>query len=412
MTGGREQLRRYWSAVRPSLFPLHPMENGDAVTYHRHWLVLARSVTLPILICLGLLLGWTYFLTHGDVPRLLRLGWGPNLLMLVLTGAAPLWLLWRYEDWRNDYYVVTSDRIIDVDRRPFGFGGEVREAPMSNVQNVSMRIPGFLASALDFGDINVETAGQQSSLVFHSIHHPRDVLARVAAKVDAFQDARLAEEHAARQQELTTWFSMYADLNRIAVTESPATARVGDMAEIEWRVSGQAIDLETWLDWRLGEAVYRASQQSGGPGNYRGAFIIPLVREIPFCAGARIMDAPYQSTEERLAVSDFELMYPAEASAGHPVSIRWTHQASATHAEVLWDVRSHGREDAYPHLESASLDAGWWAYSLTPPGGEAVYFRLRALIGGRLLYSPEHKVSLHAPQGYDEVRLRPEASTG
>ncbi|MDO8689990.1 MAG: hypothetical protein Q7R39_08280, partial [Dehalococcoidia bacterium] len=363
---------------------------------HRHWIVLVRNVILPILVCFVVLSAWTYFLSYGDVARLLRLGWGWNLALFAISAVPGAWLIWRYEDWRNDYYVVASDRIIDVNRRPFGFGGEVKEAPMANVQNVSMRIPNFLSSALDSGDINVETAGQQSGLVFLSIHHPRDVLARVASMVDAFREAQLAQEQAARQQELTTWFSTYADLNRIAIVESPASSRVGDKAQVSWRVSGQATDVDTWLDWKLGGAIYRVAQQSGGPGNYRGDFTVPLVRDISFSAGARIADVLYQSSEERLVVSDFELIYPPTASSGLSLDIRWRHGAEASHAEVLWDTRSHGREDEYPHMETASLNDDWWTYSFIPPAGEAVYFRLRARMGTALLYSPEHTVSAFA----------------
>jgi len=389
----------YFAALRPRLFPLQPVEEGNSVTYHRHWIVLARNTALPILVCLGELVIWAYYILSGGLPVLLRQGWGPNLGLLAVSVLPWAWLLWRYEDWRNDYYVVAADRIVDVDRRPFGFGGEVREAPMANVQNVSMRIPNFMASALDFGDIEVETAGKQGGLVFYSIHHPRHVMARVAAKVDSFREERLARDHETRQKEMATWFSLYADLNRIAITESPATARVGEAVEITWRVSGQAADVDTWLDWRMGEAVYRTSQQQGGPGNYRGSFVVPLAREVPFSAGAVIGGGPYQSPEEALVVSDFQVIYPPESSPGQPLPIRWKHAATATQAEVLWDTRSHGREDAYPHTEKARLDGGWWVCGLTLAQAEVLYFRLRAEVEGRLLYSPEHIVSLSVPGG-------------
>ena len=31
-----------------------------------------------------------------------------------------LWLVYRYEDWRNDFFVLGKDRVIDIDRKPFG----------------------------------------------------------------------------------------------------------------------------------------------------------------------------------------------------------------------------------------------------------------------------------------------------
>lgn len=397
MTAAQERLREYLSGLRPRLFPLRPTEEGDRVTYRRHWIILARNIALPLLVCLGELALAAYYLGAGGIPVLLRLGWGLNLALLVFLALPWGWLVWRYEDWRNDYYVVTSDRIIDVDRAPFGFGGQTREAPMANVQNVSMRIPNFMATALDFGDIQVETAGKEGGLSFYSIHHPREVMARVAAKVDAFREERLVREHQARQQELSTWFSLYGDLNRIVIVQSPPAARVGEVAEVVWRVSGQATHVDTWLEWRLGEAAYRASQQVGGPGNYRGSFTVPLAREVLFSAGAVIEGGSYQSPQEMLVVSDFELLYPPEAPPGETLAIRWRHAAAVQGAEVLWDIRPHGQEDAYPHLKTADLEGGWWVCSFAPPGGQAIYFRLRARAGGGLLYSPEHEIALMAP---------------
>lgn len=408
----KEGLGVYLEGLRPRFFPLRPVEEGDSVTYHRHWIILARNTALPILICLGEVFLWAYYLLAGGLPVLLSLGWAPSLGLSALFILPWAWLLWRYEDWRNDYYVVTGDRVVDVDRRPFGFGGEVREAPMANVQNVSLRIPNFMASALDFGDIEVETAGKQGGLVFYSIHHPRHVMARVAAKVDAFREERLARDHEARQKELATWFSLYTDLNRIAITDSPAAARVGQVVEIAWRVSGQAAEVDTWLDWRLGEAVYRSSQQQGGPGNYRGSFVVPLAREVPFSAGAIIGGGPYQSPEETLVVSDFQVVYPLESSPGRPLPVRWRQSAATEHAEVLWDIRSHGREDAYANSEQAGLDGGWWVCSFAPPTAETIYFRLRAHVGGTYLYSPEHTVTLAVPGGHADESRQPEAFRG
>lgn len=405
-------LASYLAALWPYLFPLHPVDEDDSVTYHRHWIILARNTALPTLVCLGELAFWAYYLTGGGLLPLLRLGWGPNILLWFFSALPWAWLLWRYEDWRNDYYVVTADRIVDVDRRPFGFGGEVREAPMANVQNVSMRIPNFMATALDFGDIEVETAGKQGGLFFYSIHHPRDVLNRVAAKVDAFREGRLAREHESRQKELATWFSLYSDLNRISIIHSPPTARVGEVVEVTWRIAGQAADVDTWLDWRLGEAVYRTSQQRGGSGNYRGSFTAPLAQEAPFSIGALVGGGPYQSPEELVKIADFELIYPQEATPGLRLPIRWRHLANANTAAVLWDVRSHGKEDAYPNEERAELEGGWWVCRLKGSQVEIIYFRLRADVEGVALYSPEHSISLAVPEGRMEGTSRPEAFKG
>lgn len=408
MSGTLEKLGEYLALVRPEILPLRPTEDGDNITYRRHWVILVRNVTLPVLVCMGGIALWVYYLLAGGIPVLLRLGWGPNLGLLALSCLPWLWLLWRYEDWRNDYYILTPDKIVDVNRLPFGFGGDLREAPMANVQNVNMRMPNFLATMLDFGDIEVDTAGQQGGLVFYSIHHPREVMAQVAARVDAFREGRLAREHESRQQELATWFSLYADLNRISITDSPPVARVGEEVEVVWRVSGQATDVETWLQWRLGEALYRTAQQSGGPGNYRGVFVVPLAREIHFSAGALIGTETYQSPEETLIASDFELVFPPEAPKGRPIPIRWRHASPADHAAILWDSRPHDRADAYPQIVEASLEGGWSVARITLQGDEAIYFRLRSQIGKTTLSSSEYRVSPSVPDGHAERARFPE----
>jgi hypothetical protein len=320
-----------------------------------------------------------------------------------------LWLVWRYEDWRNDYYVVTQDRIIDVDRLPFGFGGEVREAPMANVQNVLMRIPNFLAASLNFGDIEVETAGRTGGLVFRSIQNPRQVMAQVAARVEGFREARLARERAMREKEMLTWFSLYADLGRVAVVQSPPSVKVGERVEIEWRVSGTPGQIDTWLEWGpAGDLPQLTPLQSGGVGNYRDSFVVPPAREVPFLVRALIDGQEYRSQEYKLPVSDFRLECPEEVYRGQPLIIRWRFGATATSAEVLWDFCHRGREEPYNYVSVAEPEGDWYTATLIPSGEGELHFRLRIQVEGYLLHSPEYSVSLRlSSSGLGTVREGP-----
>ena len=36
------------------------------------------------------------------------------------------WIWWRYEDWRNDRYLLTEDTLIDEDVKPLVFHRDVR----------------------------------------------------------------------------------------------------------------------------------------------------------------------------------------------------------------------------------------------------------------------------------------------
>lgn len=292
-------LRRLLSLVvgsTPHLFPLRPVVDGDRITYHKHWFVLVRSVLVPVLafaVAALLLLGIVATPNVGDSPILKGFG-------LVLAAFSLLWLLWRYDDWRNDFYVVGKDRIVDVDRLPLGLRTEVREAPLGNVQNLSLRIPHFIAAFFDYGDVMVDTAGKQGQLVFESVARPREVLAEISARVEGYRSERVTKEREQRDREMLQWFSAYAELGRIVVLRNPHTLRGGEPVEVEWRIAGSPASVECCLKWDVEERPerdYRFSTvlQTGGVGNYGASFAAPPGEKVCFAIYARIDGADHWS---------------------------------------------------------------------------------------------------------------------
>ena len=66
--------------------------------------------------------------------------------------------------------------MIDIDRKPFGFGESRKQAPLSNIQNVTAERPGFFATIFDYGNVHIETAGAEAEIVFDKIPRPSRVL--------------------------------------------------------------------------------------------------------------------------------------------------------------------------------------------------------------------------------------------
>jgi len=110
-----------------------------------------------------------------------------------------VWLLWRVIDWRNDLYVLTDDRVVDIEKVPFRYEHR-REASLDRIQDVSYLQEGFLAKTLNFGNVRLETAGEIGAFTFDNVPRPKDVQVEIFRRLEQFR-ARAREEESRRRQE-------------------------------------------------------------------------------------------------------------------------------------------------------------------------------------------------------------------
>jgi len=185
-------------------------KRGDDVVYHKHWLLLLRTTLAPLLLFVASValqlvipqLGWT-------APAFVA----PHVLQLVgVAGSLALlgrWI-WRYEDWRNDVYIITSDRVIDFDRSPFGLAGtQQKTAGMQSIQNVAYRTHGILDNLFNMGDVVVQTGGADGELVFERIWNPRAAQREIIDRIDAYQRRQQQSQQNARRREIAEWLTAY-----------------------------------------------------------------------------------------------------------------------------------------------------------------------------------------------------------
>jgi membrane protein YdbS with pleckstrin-like domain len=203
-------------ALRNTLLPHMRLEQAGTVTYRKHWLRLLETIAAPTLI--GLLYGLFLFFVMNFAPDLKPVVFGfPFGIVTVLIGAALLfWWVYRYEDWRNDIYIVTSERIIDIDRSPFGLrGSQRREAKLSAVQNVTYKTTGFIDMLVNMGDVVIQTAGGEGKLTFERVYDPRRVQRDIVDRIERFEANTRERQSAERRQEMTEWLGIYDELTRL-----------------------------------------------------------------------------------------------------------------------------------------------------------------------------------------------------
>jgi hypothetical protein len=147
------------------------LESGGMITYRKHLYVLFRMTLFPAACCLILIAG-TGLLYYWSVIGQVSLP-NPGLILLIgvcMAVLAFLWCLYRFVDWSNDIYRVTTEKIIDSERKPLG--DEItKSAPLENIIGLDYERLGFLGVVLNFGNVIINI-GTDNKFIFYGIHNP------------------------------------------------------------------------------------------------------------------------------------------------------------------------------------------------------------------------------------------------
>jgi len=205
------------------LWPKVSIETPESVTWRKHWIFFLRSVSLPLLFFFasGVFAVLGFFGIPASVVRALPIY---PFVLLALTVGAGAWLWWEYSDWGNDLYIVTDERIIDIEKRPLSLSTQRREASLAMIQNVQFEIPNFWASLWNYGNVIVQTAGA-GDFTFDRVPNPRAVQNEIFRRMQVYRDRLREQEAARRRRDMAEWFTVYEELRG---KDGPASPRSGD----------------------------------------------------------------------------------------------------------------------------------------------------------------------------------------
>lgn len=184
-------------------FPALREEEGDTITWRKHWVALLRPMALPtgLILFATLVVAWLLGGGGGDRASIL-ISYGIVLLFLVP------WWLWVFEDWQNDVYQVTASRIIDVEQLPFALREERREAGLGMIQNVNLKVPTVVGRVLGYGSVTIETAGA-GAFTFDYVKNPQAVQTEIFRRMATYAQRKRRQEAERRRDELLDWFTVY-----------------------------------------------------------------------------------------------------------------------------------------------------------------------------------------------------------
>jgi hypothetical protein len=137
----------------------------------KHEFLLIRSMVTPVLLVFPILLViWFAFQIPLPAMSLTVGAVGGFLLVLDI-----LWGIWRWVDWGNDYYIVTNQRVIWLEK-VIGLYDSRTEAGMATILSVGTETD-YWGRMWDYGTVVVRTFTGQIRLEF--VRHPKQAAAMI-----------------------------------------------------------------------------------------------------------------------------------------------------------------------------------------------------------------------------------------
>jgi hypothetical protein len=212
VTSNREETKNipeklsFWAALL-ARFQTRREANG-VITYRKHLYVLFRMTWLPAACVLALVFGTgiIYYWRLNDQISLLTPG-SILFLGILLLSASILWWLYMFTDWSNDIYRITSEKIIDSERKPLG--DEItKSASLENIIGLDYERLGILGVVLNFGNVIINI-GTDNKFIFYGIHNPARAQRDIFNYMYAYRRRKQQTDTLQEQERVSNYFAAY-----------------------------------------------------------------------------------------------------------------------------------------------------------------------------------------------------------
>ena len=165
------------------------LEGGEEIIaeVRKHWLVLFLEVLPYVLLAVAPIL----------IPKILALfpAMSPDFIASLANTESSArhfilgvwWLfLWMggfkaFTDYYLDAWFITTHRVVNIEQHGF-FDREVSSVFLNRVQDATTEIVGIIPTLLDFGDIQIQSAGAVDHFVIEGVPHPRELRDRILSE--------------------------------------------------------------------------------------------------------------------------------------------------------------------------------------------------------------------------------------
>ncbi|QQR65019.1 PH domain-containing protein [Candidatus Kaiserbacteria bacterium] len=150
----------------------------------KHWFVLCMHVISIVVLAILPLPFFGVATSSTTITKLIPI----NDAFVVTLYCAWLIILWMvlFSIWTNyylDVWTVTNKRLIATDQQGF-FRRTMSSFRLERMQDISVRVDGILATFLDYGTLEIQTAGEENLFKVTGIPCPADIKALIVNSSD------------------------------------------------------------------------------------------------------------------------------------------------------------------------------------------------------------------------------------
>lgn len=148
---------------------------------HRHWFNMFLQFIIVIIACFAIFGSWFFILYL--FPQVLEQIGTQTIAFIETTALLFVWfysfLIWI--DYYFDIWIITETRIINIEQRGL-FIREASDLQYDKIQDVTAEVTGLLPTILNFGDIQIQTAGEKEQFKFRQVPDPYGLKSMIMEK--------------------------------------------------------------------------------------------------------------------------------------------------------------------------------------------------------------------------------------
>ena len=166
-----------------NLFHFKGQQSGEevVVVIHRHWWNIVDHFLMIFLMMLFLIGSYTTLpalfpvLNENDFNAVFMFG-ESLFAMLVFLMFFLVWIDYYFDAW-----VITTRRVVNIEQKGL-FSRDVSEVELDKIQDVTTEVTGVIPTFMNYGDVQIQTAGTQEKFLFRNVSDPygiKDLLMRL-----------------------------------------------------------------------------------------------------------------------------------------------------------------------------------------------------------------------------------------
>lgn len=163
---------------RPNEQVVHVIRrHGLVMVKHVFLLLMLWFIPIALFVFFALALEVDFF--NPGIPQILAVFVGSLVYLYAWLAFFHNWV-----DYYLDIWIVTNERLLNIEQEGL-FSRVISETNISKVQDVTSEVHGKLQTFLDFGEVHVQSAGEEKRFVFEEVPHPREIAQEIIRLHDA-----------------------------------------------------------------------------------------------------------------------------------------------------------------------------------------------------------------------------------